>query len=168
MNGIMNSIPPQASLWKKVRRQFSSGSMRWRSLLLLTLVSTVHAAGLPDSFIARTPADAYGGGQSMPQPLTPEAANEVYRIPVPIAPGPFDGTWKSFTPDKLKSEPAWWREAKIGIWFHWGPQSMGRNGDWYARFLYQLRNLDNSVLNFLAFGKAKFHGVFGLVGADTT
>lgn len=87
--------------------------------------------------IERTPADAYGGGKSAPQPLTPEAAREVYRIPVSIAPGPFDGTWKSFTADKLKPEPDWWREAKIGVWFHWGPQSMGRNGDWYARFLYQ-------------------------------
>jgi alpha-L-fucosidase len=125
------------SLGKKLLPQVRSVSMRCAALLLLTLVSTVHAVGPDDSSIARTPADAYGGGKSLPQPLTPEAAKEVYRIPVPIADGPFDGTWKSFTPDKLKPEPPWWREAKIGIWFHWGPQSMGRNGDWYARFLYQ-------------------------------
>ena len=71
------------------------------------------------------------------QPLTPEQAREVYHIPVPIAQGPFSADWKSFSADKLKQEPDWWRDAKIGIWFHWGPQSMGRNGDWYARFLYQ-------------------------------
>ena len=85
----------------------------------------------------RSPADAYGGGNSLPQPLTPDEAREVYRIPVHIAAGPFDGTWESFTPDKLSAEPDWWRDAKIGIWFHWGPQAMGHNGDWYARFLYQ-------------------------------
>ena len=108
-------------------------SMKWKLPVVLTVITTVSA----EQLLERTPADAYGGGVSTPQPLTPEAAKEVYRIPVPIADGPFDGTWKSFTPDKLKPEPAWWREAKIGIWFHWGPQSMGRNGDWYARFLYQ-------------------------------
>jgi alpha-L-fucosidase len=69
--------------------------------------------------------------------LSSDEVKEVYRIPDEIAPGPFATDWKSFTPDKLKSEPDWWRDAKIGVWFHWGPQSMGRNGDWYARFLYQ-------------------------------
>lgn len=85
----------------------------------------------------RAPADAYGGNKKVEQPLTPDAAKEPYLIPDAIADGPFSADWKSFTPDKLKHEPDWWREAKIGVWFHWGPQSMGRNGDWYARFLYQ-------------------------------
>ena len=85
----------------------------------------------------RAPADAYGGNKKVEQPLTPDAAKVPYLIPDAIAPGPFSADWKSFTPDKLKHEPGWWREAKIGVWFHWGPQSMGRNGDWYARFLYQ-------------------------------
>lgn len=85
----------------------------------------------------RTPADAYGGSKIVEQPLTPDAAKVPYLIPDAIAPGPFSADWKSFTADKLKHEPDWWREAKIGVWFHWGPQAMGRNGDWYARFLYQ-------------------------------
>jgi alpha-L-fucosidase len=104
----------------------------WLKVAIISTASVVSSRGFE-----RTPSDAYGGGKSESQPLTPEAAREVYKIPVPIAPGPFDGTWKSFTEDKLKTEPDWWREAKIGVWFHWGPQSMGRNGDWYARFLYQ-------------------------------
>lgn len=85
----------------------------------------------------RTPTDAYGGNRTVEQPLTPDAAKVPYLIPDAIAPGPFSADWKSFSADKLKREPDWWREAKIGVWFHWGPQSMGRNGDWYARFLYQ-------------------------------
>jgi alpha-L-fucosidase len=85
----------------------------------------------------RTPADAYGGNRPVEQPLTPAEAREPFLIPDPIDPGPFTADWKSFTADKLQAEPDWWREAKIGVWFHWGPQSMGRNGDWYARFLYQ-------------------------------
>jgi alpha-L-fucosidase len=85
----------------------------------------------------RAPADAYGGNKKVAQPLTPDEAKVPFLIPDQIADGPFSADWKSFTPDKLKHEPDWWREAKIGVWFHWGPQSMGRNGDWYARFLYQ-------------------------------
>lgn len=32
--------------------------------------------------------------------------------------------------------PAWFNEAKFGIWIHWGAQSMGESGDWFAKFLY--------------------------------
>jgi len=85
----------------------------------------------------RTPTDAYGGNKKVAQPLTPDEAKQPYLIPDEIAPGPFTADWKSFTADKIQREPSWWRDAKIGVWFHWGPQSMGRNGDWYARFLYQ-------------------------------
>jgi alpha-L-fucosidase len=110
--------------------------MKRRSLFYVLLTIAALPVRAEDA-ATRNPADAYGGGQSAPQPLTPEAARAVYSIPVDIAPGPFTADWKSFTADKLKPEPDWWRAAKIGVWFHWGPQSMGRNGDWYARFLYQ-------------------------------
>ncbi|MBM7789989.1 alpha-L-fucosidase [Tenggerimyces flavus] len=33
--------------------------------------------------------------------------------------------------------PDWFRDAKLGIWSHWGPQSVPRFGDWYARHLYR-------------------------------
>jgi alpha-L-fucosidase len=33
--------------------------------------------------------------------------------------------------------PEWFRDAKFGIWSHWGPQAVPRQGDWYARKLYQ-------------------------------
>ncbi|CAN7242149.1 alpha-L-fucosidase [Pseudoduganella sp. LjRoot289] len=32
--------------------------------------------------------------------------------------------------------PDWFRDAKFGIWSHWGPQSVPRAGDWYARNMY--------------------------------
>jgi len=32
--------------------------------------------------------------------------------------------------------PAWFRDAKFGIWAHWGPQAVPRQGDWYARNMY--------------------------------
>ncbi len=32
--------------------------------------------------------------------------------------------------------PEWFRDAKFGIWSHWGPQAVPEEGDWYARRLY--------------------------------
>jgi len=32
--------------------------------------------------------------------------------------------------------PNWFRDAKFGIWAHWGPQAVPRQGDWYARNMY--------------------------------
>lgn len=33
--------------------------------------------------------------------------------------------------------PEWFRDAKFGIWSHWGPQAVPRQGDWYARKMYE-------------------------------
>ena len=33
--------------------------------------------------------------------------------------------------------PDWFRDAKFGIWSHWGPQSVPMYGDWYARNMYR-------------------------------
>lgn len=32
--------------------------------------------------------------------------------------------------------PEWFQDAKLGIWSHWGPQSVPMCGDWYARNMY--------------------------------
>ncbi|MDR0450899.1 MAG: alpha-L-fucosidase [Treponema sp.] len=32
--------------------------------------------------------------------------------------------------------PEWFRDAKLGFWSHWGPQSVPMFGDWYARSMY--------------------------------
>jgi alpha-L-fucosidase len=33
--------------------------------------------------------------------------------------------------------PDWFRDAKFGIWAHWGPQCQPEMGDWYAQRMYQ-------------------------------
>ncbi len=50
-----------------------------------------------------------------------------------IAPGPFRGTRDSLREWRV---PDWYRDAKFGIWAHWGPQSAVEYGDWYARNMY--------------------------------
>ena len=52
-------------------------------------------------------------------------------LDIPIAEGPFEPTWESIEKN-YPGEPAWLREAKFGIWVHFGPQSAGESGDWYA------------------------------------
>jgi len=55
-------------------------------------------------------------------------------VSVEIAQGPCKPNWKSLG-DNFKS-PTWFREAKIGMWLHWGPQATGEDGDWYAKWIY--------------------------------
>ena len=50
-----------------------------------------------------------------------------------ITSGPFDATRASL---KTYRVPDWFRDAKFGIWAHWGPQSAPERGDWYARRMY--------------------------------
>ena len=52
---------------------------------------------------------------------------------LPIASGPFQPTAESL---KTYQAPDWFRDAKFGIWAHWGPQAVPRSGDWYARWMY--------------------------------
>ncbi|HEY3938644.1 MAG TPA: alpha-L-fucosidase [Bryobacteraceae bacterium] len=47
--------------------------------------------------------------------------------------GPFQGTRESLSAYEI---PEWFRDAKFGIWAHWGPQSAIEDGDWYARNMY--------------------------------
>jgi alpha-L-fucosidase len=58
------------------------------------------------------------------------------KMDFPIAAGPFRPTWESIDKN-YPADPAWLREAKFGIWIHFGPQSAGESGDWYARRMYQ-------------------------------
>ncbi|MEO8404907.1 MAG: alpha-L-fucosidase [Chitinophagaceae bacterium] len=51
----------------------------------------------------------------------------------PIDNGPFHPTRASLRTYKI---PDWFRDAKFGIWAHWGPQSAIGDGDWYARNMY--------------------------------
>jgi alpha-L-fucosidase len=53
--------------------------------------------------------------------------------PPRIPPGPFSASRESL---KAYVAPDWFRDAKFGIFCHWGPQSAAEYGDWYARRMY--------------------------------
>ncbi len=50
------------------------------------------------------------------------------------ASGEFLPTWDSLQRYQV---PEWFRDAKFGMWAHWGPQCQPEAGDWYARGMYQ-------------------------------
>ena len=54
-----------------------------------------------------------------------------------VAPGPFQASWESLYSYQV---PDWYRDAKFGIWAHWGPQCQPEMGDWYAQRMYQEGN----------------------------
>ncbi|MFB3825123.1 MAG: alpha-L-fucosidase [Bryobacteraceae bacterium] len=49
------------------------------------------------------------------------------------AEGRFNASWDSL---KQYRCPDWFRDAKFGIWAHWGPQCVPEQGAWYARDMY--------------------------------
>lgn len=66
------------------------------------------------------------------------AAAQDVNIPVseanePMMQGKYESTWESLSQYEV---PEWFRDAKFGIWAHWGPQCVEGSGDWMARKLY--------------------------------
>ena len=64
-------------------------------------------------------------------PLKGQESSSV--VEEPMQTGIYEPTWESFAQYQC---PEWFRNAKFGIWAHWGPQCEAEDGDWYARFMY--------------------------------
>ncbi len=62
---------------------------------------------------------------------------------LPIAEGKFKPTDESL---EQYEYPEWFQDAKFGIWSHWGPQAVPRQGDWYARKLYVENNYNRRTM----------------------
>ena len=52
---------------------------------------------------------------------------------VEVQTGTYQPNWESLSGWEC---PEWFKDAKFGIWAHWGPQCQAEDGDWYARFMY--------------------------------
>lgn len=51
----------------------------------------------------------------------------------PVETGKYEPDWESL---KQWECPEWFKDAKFGIWAHWGPQCHAESGDWYGRHMY--------------------------------
>lgn len=87
----------------------------WRTLVLVTGASSIGTLAM---------------GQ-IPSSSTPEVIVET--ADEPIAAGKFEPSWQSLSQYQV---PEWFKDAKFGIWAHWGPQCEPEAGDWYAREMY--------------------------------
>ena len=75
-----------------------------------------------------------------------------YKIPVAedaekMKTGKYQPTWESLSQYET---PEWFRNAKFGIWAHWGPQCVEGSGDWMARSMYMegTREYNHHVKNY--------------------
>ena len=80
---------------------------------------------LPESFGQDAPTNA--------APLPPAPEPIVAPPGFGVAPGPFQPNLESLSAFQV---PEWYRDAKFGIWAHWGPQCQPEQGDWYAQNMY--------------------------------
>lgn len=71
----------------------------------------------------------------------PVVGTDIWKLPTfQVAAGPYKADWKALGQAYLA--PQWWRDAKLGAWAHWDPQSMPEQGDWYALRMYQQGSAD--------------------------
>lgn len=92
----------------------------------LTRLVEARAASAPDEF------DAYRNAVA-------EAVESTEPV---IDQGPYEPTWESL--GDVDPIPEWYRDAKFGIFFHWGPYAVPAFGhEWYPRQMYNEGNWIN-------------------------
>jgi alpha-L-fucosidase len=69
-------------------------------------------------------------------PMADSKSAPELKLGLSIQSGPYAPTWDSIEKN-YPGVPDWLRQAKFGIWVHFGPQAAGKSGDWYARNLYK-------------------------------
>ncbi len=90
---------------------------------LFSRLAAADAPAVADAPVAATP------------PLPAAPAPIVAPAGFGVMEGPFQPTFESL--QNYKSAPEWFRDAKFGMWAHWGPQCVPEQGDWYAQYMYQ-------------------------------
>ena len=124
-------------MWNRlVHQQFKIPNMTVL-LVILGVAISLNAAQWPSTLnyeLSPIPDVPAPGHENSVQMADSGEFDEV-KLNLPVTPGPYEPTWESIE-QNYPGTPAWLREAKFGIWVHFGPQSAGESGDWYARRLY--------------------------------
>jgi alpha-L-fucosidase len=134
---------PVARIFLPGKCPISMNQYRFPSALLSLCFATaapLFSFDLPDLPAFPTiPAPQTPGSVTMGDPAsTPEV-----KMDFPIESGPFEPTWSSLADNFPAKDSAWLRQAKFGIWVHFGPQAAGQSGDWYARRMYVESSLNS-------------------------
>lgn len=84
--------------------------------------------------IASISACTINSNTSVTDAKSAELGNKLQEIHAVADSGPFKANWESF---KQYQIPAWYHDAKFGIFIHWGVYSVpAHNGEWYPRKMY--------------------------------
>ena len=75
-----------------------------------------------------------GGAFALQAQETPDFEVKILETDEPMQTGRFEPNWQSMHQYQV---PEWFKNAKFGIWAHWGPQCVEGSGDWMARGMYQ-------------------------------
>jgi alpha-L-fucosidase len=125
--------------------------MKHRRRHTLACIAVLVAASAVLRAAAKTPASGADPNAPTAGTLTPQqidaqwiAANSKYdserkrilaNVDGTIAAGPFRDDWQSL---RAYQAPEWFRDAKFGIFIHWGVYSVaGFGSEWYSRNMYQ-------------------------------
>ena len=84
----------------------------------------------------------------------------VLRAQPSLASGPVEPTRDSLRANFVV--PDWYRDAKLGIWAHWGPQCAPEAGDWYGRHLY-LEGEEQAAIHRELYGHPADHGFIDVI-----
>src|SRR6187549_4078115 len=85
-------------------------------------------------------------------------------LPAPLRARAADGPVEA-TPESLRAHftvPDWYRDAKLGLWAHWGPQCAPEAGDWYGRQLY-LEDHPQAAVHRRLYGHPADHGFVDVI-----
>lgn len=95
----------------------------------------------------------------------PAGSADAYATPKADLAGPFQPSWESLR-DRY-TVPSWFRQAKFGIFIHWGLYSLPAHGnEWYERHMYQ--NKEDSDWHTQHYGPADKFGYKDFIPLFTT
>jgi len=78
-----------------------------------------------------------------------------------MASGKIAPDWQSFA--DAYEVPTWFRDAKFGIWAHWGPQCVPEYGDWYGRLMY-VEGHEDHARHIATYGHPSRTGFLDIIG----
>ena len=102
-----------------------------RQFLKAAAAAGASASAVPSLIAQEAPSAPAQPAYALPPAPTPILAPAGFGVTA----GPFQPTWESLAAGH--TIPDWYRDAKFGIWAHWGPQCQPAMGDWYAQRMYQ-------------------------------
>jgi len=110
----------------------AAGAIGAGSLRAATTLPKPDAGGVPNSKL-------YDYGVMGPPATKAIVAAADAAVTKPMPPGPFQPTWESIQANYVT--PAWFADAKFGLFMHWGIYSVAAHGpsaaEWYEKHMYQ-------------------------------